>query len=679
MNMRWKAGMAALLLMMAGPAALADATIELTGDGAKITGTGASFAAGELAITEAGTYTISGTLEGQIAVYAGKNSAVTLELAGVDINNPNGAAIDAVKTGMLTISLAAGTENRLQSGESMPETSDKEAESIACISTKDDLVIAGEGAMTVLGYLGGGIKASNRLTIDGGAIDVTAARIGIKGKDSVTINGGEIAIESCHDGIQADADDGEGYGVVNIAGGVVSITSGGDAVQAETQLNVTGGEIVAVTGGGSENATGTHDDDFMMGMGGRGFGGGSRSGRGGMRRGQTATDGEAQADFDGFEPRNPENEDGLPGNFAPGGMMQTDGGFDPGADDAAQDGDDADGKGNRQNGFAPNGMQPGGGAPGDGGFDPSAANAPDGMMQPPEMGMQTDTETDADAAQSTKGLKSNGGMTITGGRITIDAQDDALHAAGDIAIGGGVIELMSGDDGVHSDALLSIRGGDVTVTRSYEGLEGWSIAMTGGDVSVTADDDGLNASGDGGMGFGRWRAQSEDGEENELCELRISGGTLAVNAQGDGVDSNGDLVIEGGTVIVNGPTNSGNGAIDSGSESGGVCSVTGGTVLALGAEGMAEGFDETSSQVSVMQTLNQTLRAGDVLRILDENGSVLIEHTALKDAQSVVFSCPALAIGQTITIEAGGASESVTLEGITNGGGFGGFGRGGQR
>lgn len=39
------------------------------------------------------------------------------------------------------------------------------------------------------------------------------------------------------------------------------------------------------------------------------------------------------------------------------------------------------------------------------------------------------------------------------------------------------------------------------------------------------------------------------------CLLTISGGTLKVNASGDGLDSNGNLIIEGGEIYVSGPTN----------------------------------------------------------------------------------------------------------------------------
>jgi hypothetical protein len=44
--------------------------------------------------------------------------------------------------------------------------------------------------------------------------------------------------------------------------------------------------------------------------------------------------------------------------------------------------------------------------------------------------------------------------------------------------------------------------------------------------------------------------------------LTIGGGTLVVDAEGDGLASNGTASMSGGTVVVAGPTNSGDFTID---------------------------------------------------------------------------------------------------------------------
>ena len=260
-------------------------------------------------------------------------------------------------------------------------------------------------------------------------------------------------------------------------------------------------------------------------------------------------------------------------------------------------------------------------------------------------GWDMDETREEDSTVSAKGLKAGTTLTVGAGEVRVNSADDALHAAGDIVIAGGMLTLRTGDDGVHSDTTLTVSGGSVSVTASYEGLEAHDIVIAGGDCDITAEDDGLNAFGGSdsrsrGRSFGRWDDAAADGETEDLPTLTVTGGTLHVNAEGDGLDSNGDLTIRGGLVIVDGPVYSMNGALDSGTENGGSCSVHGGTVLAIGAAGMAEAFDSTSTQCCVSAYVS--FSAGDLLTITDADGGTVYSYRALKPGESVVFSDPAL-------------------------------------
>ena len=62
-------------------------------------------------ITAAGTYTLSGLLEGQILVEAGEDDEVVLELAGTTINYDQDSPIKAVSAGSVDISAKKDTEN----------------------------------------------------------------------------------------------------------------------------------------------------------------------------------------------------------------------------------------------------------------------------------------------------------------------------------------------------------------------------------------------------------------------------------------------------------------------------------------------------------------------------------------------------------------------------------------
>ena len=113
--------------------------------------------------------------------------------------------------------------------------------------------------------------------------------------------------------------------------------------------------------------------------------------------------------------------------------------------------------------------------------------------------------------------------------------------------------------------------------------------------------------------------------------------------------------MEGGEIVVDGPADSGNGAIDSGSENGGTCRISGGTVLAIG----------SSAQYSFCHSFSESFEAGEEFRIADSEGTLLYSHSAAKSGNSVVFSCPELAEGETYTLYAGEQSVQIQLDSIS--------------
>ena len=146
----------------------------------------------------------------------------------------------------------------------------------------------------------------------------------------------------------------------------------------------------------------------------------------------------------------------------------------------------------------------------------------------------------------------------------------------------------------------------------------------------------------------------------------VSGGTLTIDAGGDGFDSNGDAEITGGTVIVPGPLNDGNGALDVN----GTFTISGGTLLAVGSSGMAETPDAESAQGWVQATVSGS--AGSTVQIL--SGSEMVgEFTAEKDFSNVVYSGEGISSGQEYTVAVDGQSVVVTA-GTSTGSGMGGGG-----
>lgn len=282
-----------------------------------------------------------------------------------------------------------------------------------------------------------------------------------------------------------------------------------------------------------------------------------------------------------------------------------------------------------------------------------------------------DTQTDA---ISTKGIKAEAYVDVTGGTVMIDSCDDSIHSNGTVRISGGVIQASSGDDGVHADASLQISGGQVTIARSYEGLEAASVEITGGEIEVRASDDGINAAGgsDGsqeGGPFGRDSFASQEG-----VSLVISGGLLRVDASGDGLDSNGDLAITGGEVYVSGPTDSGNGTFDSN----GTFTLDGGLVLGIGSTGMMETPAQESKQNTLVVT-GSGYAAGSVVEVRNAEGSALVSWTAPKQFTSVICSSPDIELGATYGVYVDGELlEEIVATDVVSGavGSFGGGNRG---
>lgn len=327
---------------------------------------------------------------------------------------------------------------------------------------------------------------------------------------------------------------------------------------------------------------------------------------------------------------------------------------------------------------------------------------------------------DSDNDDSDKGF-----IYIAGGSFDLSSGNDACHCSGDFDFLAGSMELSAADDGVHSDAALSVSGGSITILLCYDGLEGVTVDISGGTIDITSSDDGINAangssdsahdgtdgtpaesaggvtdmsgdppekpdgSGDigtasgsapeaptnmpGGMGGG-FGGGDDPFAADSSCLVTISGGTVRINAQGDGIDSNGDLVISGGEVYISGPRNGGDGALDYN----GSGTISGGIVVACDMGGMSQNFSD-GSQCSAMISLNGS---GEI-RLTDASGNVLLSYTPADDYSCIVVSCPVLSEGSEYTLSYGSASQSFTQSEAHMGsasnvpaGGFGGMGGG---
>lgn len=699
------------------------AVITLSDDGIDIDGTGATANGSVVTISQAGEYTLTGTLsDGQIAIaLPTKDDKVTVNLEGVDVTSNTSAPFAATK-GKVELSAKKGTTN------SFTSTATYNEETInACVYSKNDLTIKGKGTLNVSSTYNNAIGCKADVTIKNLTLNVTeAANNGIKGNDSVTIESGNITVNSNGDAIKSDEDpayDGDVLegGTVTIIDGDVTLTtatttkdgttSTSDGIKASMLCDILGGTINITSTGDAikANASSIDEDNPTIadGNGSINITGGTiniSAGEDGIKavKSVNISDGEITItkaeegiqvnevvyDIDGTTVKSyvtgsigisggklniTSNEDGI--QCGTGNVTITDGDI---TVDSKMDCIQAENIMNISDGIF--NLKAYGGAP---------TNV---------------SSNNSSVADSCKGVKAGSLVDISGGTFTINTYDDAIHSNNTVRISGGDIDIATGDDGVHGDSYLYITdNADINISKSYEGIEAAKIYVQGGKTIVVSTDDGANAAGEeptedaitlsstdivefagpGGFGGGNQGPNWGGEDSSNYGYLEISGGLLYIEAEGDGFDSNGDGVIKGGIVLVNGPTSGGNGVFDIG-DNNNTLQITGGIVIGAGTSDMAVTPTATNNSQYYVVTSGSsssgggfgggfggnssssgfsTQSAGKAFKLTDSSGNEIVTYVPSKQYSWVLISTPEMSNG-TYTLNYGG---SVTGGTFTNG------------
>lgn len=213
-------------------------SITLNGNSAETSDSSAVSISGScITIQQAGKYTVSGTLsDGQIIVNVSKEDKVNLHLNGADIFCSGSAPLYIVSADTCTLHLDSGSVNYL--------TDTAENALSACLFSKDDLTIKGDGALVVSGNRKHGIKSNNDLKIKNGALTVTAVSTGIYGEDSIQITGGSTVIASSKDGFKVSNTENAEKGFFYMEGGSADVqNAAGNGIEAVTGVTICGGSM----------------------------------------------------------------------------------------------------------------------------------------------------------------------------------------------------------------------------------------------------------------------------------------------------------------------------------------------------------------------------------------------------------------------------------------------------
>ena len=244
--------------------------ITLTGDGGRVSGSGAYIRGGDVHIICAGKYVLSGELAaGSVIIDAGREDKIWLLLDGVSLHCEDSAAILVEQAKKVFLTLADGTENTVSGGPSWSDDA-VSAKIDGVIYSRDDLTINGSGSLSVTAPYKHGIVCNDNLVIAGGTIDITAAQDGVHANDSVSfteasltvtagddgvtvsnddetawlyVESGSISIPSCYEGLEAID--------ITIAGGVTDIRPTDDGINANGRggnsvIRITGGEVTII-------------------------------------------------------------------------------------------------------------------------------------------------------------------------------------------------------------------------------------------------------------------------------------------------------------------------------------------------------------------------------------------------------------------------------------------------
>ncbi len=429
------------------------------------------------------TYQLSGTTtNGQFALSG--SYKCTVMLAGVNLTCSSDAAINITNSKRIQISAKKETSNTLTGGANGSQK--------ACLYSKGQLQLQGNGTLTVVGKTKHGIKSGDYITLKNLTLNITSAvGDGISCNEYFQMKSGTVTIKGVgDDGIQCDLDgdtstgetdahDDEDSGNIYLEGGTLTVTTTAAAskgVKAAGDMRISNGEINVTTTG-----NGTYDSEEKDAKGCAGLDAdGDMTINGGTLTLKSSGTGGKGIKTDGTLTIN-----GGTINATASGSNYSYSSYSASAKAIKAGTRTEVASVQAYESGVPEG--PGGpGGPGGGGGHNNKNYTYSG-------GIVINGGTIIAIAKSHEAIESKSTIEITDGYIYAESSDDAINSASDFTISGGyVMGNSSGNDGLDANGNFYIKGGNIFAVASRQpevGIDantegGFKLYITGGNVAA---------------------------------------------------------------------------------------------------------------------------------------------------------------------------------------------------
>ena len=191
-----------------------------------------------LTIQKEGVYRLTGTLsDGSLSVEVSRGETVHLILDGVSLSSSHATPLNIRSAACVILELADGSVNTVSDTARAPE---KEGESLACLSADSNLILCGEGNLSISGRAGYALSCEGNLEIESAHLSLSSPEVGARVRDRLILHSGTLTVTTAKVGIVAD-DAAGAVGRIEIHGGYLVASCSETALSAGNAILADGG------------------------------------------------------------------------------------------------------------------------------------------------------------------------------------------------------------------------------------------------------------------------------------------------------------------------------------------------------------------------------------------------------------------------------------------------------